>query len=152
MTKKKIKRPLTGSISLQKSEQFSYDNGYRLKNYKRGVIGGTPVNEHTYNYDAAGNRTSRNINGVNTTYIPNNLNQLTNSNNGTQNIIFTYDGNGNITYDGVFYKTYDAEKRLVKDSASPAVVITYQYDAFGRRVKQIITGMPATILSPVSRR
>ncbi|MBI5856504.1 MAG: hypothetical protein HZB42_02540 [Sphingobacteriales bacterium] len=123
-----------------KSEQFTYDNGRRLTNYKRGIIGGTPTIQNTYTYDAVGNRISANLNGVNTTYTSNNLNQLTNSNNGTQNINFTYDNNGNLTYDGLFYKTYDAEKRLLKDSSSPANVLTYQYDAFNRRVRKNMNG------------
>lgn len=123
-----------------KSEQFTYDNGRRLTNYKRGIIGGTPIIQNTYTYDALGNRTAANLNGVNTTYTGNNLNQLTNSNNGTQNINFTYDNNGNLTYDGLFYKAYDAEKRLVKDSSSPANVLTYQYDAFNRRVRKNMNG------------
>lgn len=123
-----------------RSEQFTYDNGRRLTNYKRGVIGGTPVKENNYNYDALGNRTSANLNGVNTTYTSNNLNQLVNSNNGTQNINFTYDNNGNLTYDGQFYKFYDAEKRLLKDSSSPANVITYQYDALNRRTRKNSNG------------
>ncbi len=122
------------------SEQFTYDNGRRLTNYKKGVIGGTPGIQNTYSYDAVGNRTSANLNGVTTAYTNNNLNQLTNSNNGTQNINFTYDNNGNLTYDGLYYKTYDAEKRLLKDSSSPANVLTYQYDAFGRRVQKNMNG------------
>ncbi len=123
-----------------KSEQFTYDNGRRLTNYKRGIIGGSPTIQNTYTYDALGNRTAANLNGVNTTYTSNNLNQLTNSNNGTQNINFTYDNNGNLTFDGLFYKTYDAEKRLLKDSSSPANVLTYQYDAFNRRVRKNMNG------------
>lgn len=123
-----------------RSEQFTYDNGRRLTNYKRGILGGTPVLENSYNYDALGNRTSANLNGVNTTYTSNNLNQLTNSNNGTQNINFTYDNNGNLTYDGQFYKFYDAEKRLLKDSSSPSNVFTYQYDALNRRTRKNSNG------------
>lgn len=123
-----------------KSEQFTYDNGHRLTNYKRGVIGGTATIQNTYTYDAAGNRTAANLNGVNTAYTANTLNQLTNSNNGTQNINFTYDNNGNLIYDGLFYKTYDAEKRLLKDSSAPTNVLTYQYDAFGRRVQRNLNG------------
>ncbi len=123
-----------------KSEQFTFDNGRRLTNYKRGVIGGSPVIENIYNYDALGNRTAANQNGINTTYTGNNLNQLTNSNNGTQNINFTYDNNGNLTYDGQFFKFYDAEKRLLKDSSSPVNIITYQYDALNRRTRKNING------------
>jgi RHS repeat-associated protein len=118
-----------------KSEQFVYDNGQRLTNYKRGIAG-NPVIQNTYNYDALGNRTNANLNGTNTNYTTNNLNQLTNSNNGSQNINFTYDNRGNLTFDGNFYKTYDAENRLVNDSASTTNVLTYLYDAFGRRTQK----------------
>ena len=121
------------------SEQFVYDNGHRLTNYKRGPTG-SPVIQNTYTYDGLGNRTNANLNGVNTTYSHNNINQLTNSDNGSQNINFTYDNNGNLTYDGIFYKTYDAEGRLLKDSSGVSNVITYQYDAFGRRVQKNING------------
>ncbi len=115
------------------SEQFSYDNGYRLSNYKRGVIGGSPTIQNTYGYDAAGNRTSANLNGSNLTYSTNNLNQLTGIS-GAQNTTFTHDGRGNLTYDGIFYKSYDAEGRLLSDSSSPTNIIHYTYDAFNRRV------------------
>ena len=118
------------------SEQFVYDNGYRITNYKRGVIGGTPTIQNTYSFDAVGNRTSANLNGTNTVYTHNNLNQLTNSNNGTQNINFTYDNNGNLTYDGAFYKTYDAEGRLIKDSASTTNKLSYVYDVLERRMQK----------------
>ncbi len=122
-----------------KSEQFVYDNGHRLTNYKRGIAG-NPTLQNTYTYDALGNRTIANLNGTNTNYTSNNLNQLTNSNNGSQNINFTYDNRGNLTYDGSFYKTYDALGRLQKDSSSPANVLTYLYDAFGRRVQKNYNG------------
>lgn len=124
------------------SEQFTYDNGKRLIDYRRGIIGGTPAIQNTYSYDAVGNRTNASLNGTVTTYASNNLNQLTGSNNGSQNINFIYDNNGNLTYDGIFYKTYDAEGRLLKDSSSPANVLTYQYDAFNRRVYKNMNGVP----------
>lgn len=117
------------------SEQFTYDNGYRLTNYKRGPVG-SPVIQNTYTYDAVGNRTAANLNGAATTYTVNNLNQLT----GVNSTSFTFDDRGNITYDGGFYKTYDAENRLTKDSASPTSVITYGYDALNRRITKSING------------
>lgn len=123
-----------------KSEQFTYDNGRRLTNYKRGIIGGSPVIENSYNYDAVGNRTSAVLNGVNTSYTSNNLNQLTNSNNGVQNINFNFDNNGNLSFDGLYYKTHDAEGKLLKDSSSPSNVLRYEYDALNRRVQTNING------------
>lgn len=117
------------------SEQFTYDNGYRLTGYTRGASG-SPQIQNTYSYDPAGNRTTAMLNGITTTYNVNNLNQLT-SVNGTG---FTFDDRGNITFDGTFYKTYDGENRLVKDSAAPSVVVVYSYDALGRKVVKSING------------
>jgi len=117
------------------SEQFTYDNGYRLTNYKRGPVG-SPVIQNTYTYDAVGNRTAANLNGAATTYSINNLNQLT----GVNATSFNFDDRGNMIFDGIFYKTYDAENRLKKDSASPASIITYSYDAIGRRISKTTNG------------
>lgn len=120
------------------SEQLTYDNGHRLTNYKKGPTG-SPVLQNTYTYDAAGNRITANLNGAAVTYTKDNMNRMT-AISGGQNIAFTYDNNGNRTYDGVFYKTYDAEGRLIKDSSSVSNVLTYAYDAFGRRIKKNIAG------------
>lgn len=117
------------------SEQFTYDNGYRLTNYKKGPVG-SPVIQNTYTYDAVGNRTAANLNGSATSYTTNNLNQLT----GINSTVFTFDDRGNITYDGLFYKTYDAENRLKKDSASPDNVVLYSYDAMNRRSAKSVNG------------
>ncbi len=113
------------------SETFTLDNNYRLTNYKRGSI------ENTYQYDNLGNRTAANLNGTSQTYSVNNLNQLT-SRNGTG---LLYDARGNLIFDGLWHKTYDAEGRLKKDSMNPANVITYQYDGLGRRVRKNTAGI-----------
>lgn len=129
------KTAITRNNNLSLSEQFTYDNGYRLTNYKRGPAG-SPVIQNTYTYDAVGNRTAANLNGAATTYTINNLNQLT----GVNSTSFSFDDRGNLTYDGIFYKTYDAENRLIKDSSSPASMITYGYDAINRRIIKTING------------
>ncbi len=134
------KTAITRNNNPSLSEQFTYDNGYRLTNYKRGLVG-SPVIQNSYTYDAVGNRTLANLNGTNTNYTINNLNQIT-ATSGGQNISFTYDGRGNLTYDGIFYKTYDADGRLLKDSASPVNIIAYSYDAFNRRVIKNANGSP----------
>ena len=133
------KTALTRVNTPTKSEQFVYDNGHRLTSYKKGIAG-SPLLQNTYTYDALGNRTNANLNGIATTYAANNLNQLLSSNGGSQNINYTYDVRGNLTYDGIFYKKYDAEERLQKDSSSPTNVLGYLYDAFGRRVQKNFNG------------
>jgi RHS repeat-associated protein len=133
------KTSIIRSLNPSMSEHFTYDNNHRLVNYKRGSVE-SPNLEHAYAYDALGNRTSTTINGTTTTYTSNNLNQLTKKQSGSIIKTLEYDAIGNMTFDGTFYKTYDAEKRLVKDSASPSLVISYYYDAFGRRVGKILNG------------
>jgi RHS repeat-associated protein len=117
------------------SEQYTYDNAYRITNSQKGT------SQNTFTYDASGNRLAANINGVSSVYTINNLNQITNIS-GSQNSSLTYDNNGNLTFDGLFYKTYDAEGRLLKDSASPTNTIAYLYDAIGRRVQKTINAVP----------
>ena len=133
------KTALTRVNTPTKSEQFVYDNGHRLINYKKGITG-SPLLQNTYTYDALGNRANANLNGTATTYSVNNLNQLLSSNGGAQNINYAYDVLGNLTYDGTFYKKYDAEGRLQKDSSSPTNVLSYLYDGFGRRVQKNFNG------------
>ncbi len=120
------------------AETFTYDNAYRLTGYKRGPSG-SPLVTNSYTYDAVGNRVSTNLNGAISNYATNNLNQITGIS-GAQNVNFTYDIRGNLSFDGFFFKKYDAENRLVTDSSSPTNVIHYAYDAFNRRVKTVVNG------------
>lgn len=129
----------------QASETFAYDAGNRLITYKQGTLAGntipSPLIQNTYTYDAVGNRTAANLNGLSTTYTTNNLNQLTSLSNTNQNINFTYDGNGNQTYDGSFYMRYDPEGRKLADSIT-GNLYSFQYDALGRRIQKTSNGIP----------
>ncbi|MEI2755397.1 MAG: RHS repeat-associated core domain-containing protein [Chitinophagaceae bacterium] len=128
-------------INNNKSEQLVYDNNNRLIDYKRGPQG-SPVIHNTYSYDALGNRTAANLNGTITNYTVNNINQITTTTGGS-NVNFQYDNNGNLIFDGQYYKFYDAEKRLIKDSSSPSNVIAYKYDALNRRIQRSVNGLSA---------
>lgn len=122
-----------------KSEQFVYDNNYRLVDYKKGPQG-SPLIHNTYTYDALGNRTAASLNGVVTNYTINNLNQITASSGGT-NINFKYDDRGNLTYDGRYYKFYNSENQLVRESDSASNIINYGYDALRRKITRIQNGV-----------
>jgi len=122
-----------------KSEQFVYDNNYRLIDYKKGPQG-SPLIHNTYTYDALGNRTAANLNGVVTNYTINNLNQLTASSGGS-NIVYRYDDRGNLTYDGRYYKFYNSENQLVRESDSASNIIHYAYDALKRKIIRIQNGV-----------
>lgn len=125
----------------QASETFSYDANNRLTGYKMGTLVGntipSPAISNTYTYDAVGNRISANLNGTNTNYTVNNLNQYTQVG-GTN---YTYDGNGNQSYDGNFYMGYDPEGRKLVDSAI-GNIYRFQYDALGRRIQKTSNGVP----------
>lgn len=127
--------------SSNESEFFTYDNNSRLTNYRRGKDGGPYTVNDTYTYDALGNRTAATIGGKSITYTKNNLNQLLSINDGAQTTNFIYDNNGNLTFDGKYYKTYDQDKRLIRDSASLTEVIYYQYDALGRKTVKKVNGV-----------
>ena len=51
----------------------------------------------------------------------------------------TYDGNGNLTFDGTFTYGYDAENRLISASGAGNTA-TYAYDAQGRRKSKTVNG------------
>src|SRR5207245_3560318 len=60
---------------------------------------------------------------------------------------FTYDFDGNLTSDGRWTYTWDAENRLVRmdriNSVAPPQRIAFEYDATGRRIrKQVFTSLP----------
>jgi RHS repeat-associated protein len=141
-----MNRTVVGRSNMpQASETFGYDAGNRLSTYKQGTLVGntipSPLIQNTYTYDAVGNRTAANLNGLSTTYTTNNLNQLTHLGNTNQNINFTYDGNGNQSYDGNFYMRYDPEGKKLVDSVS-GNIYRFQYDALGRRVQKTSNGVP----------
>jgi RHS repeat-associated protein len=51
----------------------------------------------------------------------------------------TYDGNGNLTFDGTFNYGYDAENRLIAASGAGNTA-SYAYDAQGRRKSKTVNG------------
>jgi YD repeat-containing protein len=54
---------------------------------------------------------------------------------------YAYDGNGNIISDGIRTFAYNQDNRLVRVSIGGGVVGEYAYDAFGRRVKKVASGV-----------
>ena len=130
-----IVRPQNNS----RSEYFTYDNNYRLTQDRRGPAG-SPNQQHTYTYDAVGNRLTANLNGTLTSYTANHLNQLVQKSTGSTTTTLQYDDHGNLIFDGRFHKKYDADRRLLIDSVSPAEKYSYQYDAMGRRVAKTTNG------------
>jgi RHS repeat-associated protein len=122
------------------SETYTYDNLNRLTGMNRGTTGDEPTFEMTWNLDALGNWHSAGGDSGETSRANNAQNQITSQSSdiagsgGSGN--FTYDPNGNLTSqpDGQTY-FYDAWNRLV-DVNTGSDVVSYTYDALGRRITE----------------
>ena len=69
-------------------------------------------------------------------YAPNSLNQY-----GTVGAVTpSYDGNGNLTFDGTYTYGYDAESRLVSVQQGTTTVASYAFDGQGRRKSKTVGG------------
>jgi RHS repeat-associated protein len=100
----------------------------------------------TYGYDATNRRTSQKATdnsywsyptatASTVSYTANNLDQYS----AVGSVTPTYDGNGNLTFDGTFTYGYDAENRLISASGAGNTA-AYAYDAQGRRKSKIVNG------------
>jgi YD repeat-containing protein len=79
-------------------------------------------------------------------YTANDMNQYT----AVDSVTPTYDANGNLTYDGTFTYTYDAENRLVAASGAGNTV-SYAYDGLGRRKSKTVNGTTTLYVSDGDR-
>src|SRR5579883_259561 len=80
------------------SRDYSYDTMNRLTNAEV-YNNGTEVQDWSYSYDKAGNRTQSSVlsTGVSTTYSYNAAEELTRTVQGSTTVSYSYDGNGNLT-------------------------------------------------------
>jgi RHS repeat-associated protein len=152
--------------------QGGYDSLNRLRQYQRGALasGGGSVNSpivlpntdefRTYDLDGLGNwkkTVYEPVGGAETTQVRqyNYLNEITRTTIASADTDFSYDGipgasNGNLADDGVRTYEWDALNRLkkvYKNPSSPALIGEYTYDAFGRRIRKVVTngGLSGTI-------
>ena len=91
-----------------------------------------------------GNRTQVMIGAATTSYTPNALNQYATVN----TVTYTYDAQGNLTYDGGSHLQYDAENRLTQAEVFiKGTTVTYAYDPLGRQLSRTQAGQPIYFLS-----
>jgi YD repeat-containing protein len=64
----------------------------------------------------------------------------------------TYDGNGDLTYDGTFTYAYDTENRLTTVSQGGSTVATYAYDAQDRRKTKTVGGTTTVFVTDADNR
>ena len=130
------------SQSLPTATSVTFDHAYDATNRR---IGQTASDNSWWNYPAAASNVS---------YTANNLNQYT----AVAAVTPTYDGNGNLTYDGTFTYCYDAENRLTGviqggTCASPTTTVaTYAYDAQGRRKSKAVGGATTIFVTDADNR
>src|SRR5215213_4193414 len=132
----------------ERGEAYAYDGMHRLIDNKRGPVVGNTVPAPTFlqgwTLDKVDNWTAWNNNGSNETRSHNNHHALTSRS--TVPLPQAYDANFNQTDDGnsTFTFVYDANDQLVqvKDRTTEAVLVRYQYDAFGRRVEKSVGVAP----------
>ena len=106
------------------------------------VSGSTlPAQDIAYDYDPLGNRVRTVVNGVETSYASNNLNQYTQVGDTT----YEYDVDGNlvreISPEGTTEYTYNIDNKLVMVVMPDGTIYEYTYDAFGNRVAVSVDGV-----------
>ena len=95
-----------------------------------------PGSTLTFTYDADGNRTSKTVNGVTTTYTYVD-DRVTHETNGTDTIHYRYDTNGTLlsmNLNGTeYYYLYNGQRDVIGlYDANGNVVVEYTYDAWGK--------------------
>ncbi|MCL5282668.1 MAG: RHS repeat-associated core domain-containing protein [Planctomycetes bacterium] len=93
---------------------YTYDSIYQVTGVDYPPELSYLATDSTFNYDAAGNRTSVIDGGGTCTYTANNLNEYTAA--GTTS--YQYDDSGNMTHDGTYTYDYDPENRLIRVTKS----------------------------------
>ena len=124
---------------------YTYDVASRLTNINHLGPGGL-IEALTYQYDAAGNRTSLTRNNAAASLLPAAVASASydaaNEQVAFAGATLTYDNNGNLTNDGVNIYQWDARNRLI--GMSGGTTASFRYDALGRRVsKTLSTQSPA---------
>ena len=138
----------TDSVSLMR--EWLYNNRSELAAASIGT------NLYGYSYDTIGNRLWSAANLATNTYVANALNQYTSVGRGVldppQTSVLIYDADGNMTDDGKFLYSYDAENRLRSTIARPAtngaLRVLNTYDHRNRRIRKIVQRLHSTSAPP----
>jgi RHS repeat-associated protein len=131
---------ITGTINSQtRNQAFTYDNVGRLT-----TATGWGAWQRRFAYDRWGNRTGM----WNATTGGSQLQSIalqmsgsapTNRIGNVNGVSYVYDSSGNVTNDGAYSYTYDAESRLVSVSVGGSG--SYGYDSANRRIKKTASGV-----------
>lgn len=135
----------TQTYSTGAYETLGYDARNRLTSITHKNSGGTTLDSESYTLDAAGNLTSKTVNGTTTSYTYDAIDQILTEAFSGYSASYTYDANGNRAtkvLNGVTDTyTYDDGDKLTSTSSK-----TYTYDAAGR-TKTVVSGGNTTTLT-----
>ena len=116
-------------------EQVEINYGYDKLNRLTSAVYNSGAS-YAYGYDAAGNRVSQTVNGVNTISVYDAANRLVEAG----GVTFSWDNNGNLLSDGLFTYTYNYANQLssLTDGTNS---YGFTYDGLGNRYEQSINGV-----------
>ncbi len=127
---------------------YGYDSASELTGLTYTESNGTSLGNLAYSYDSDGRVNSKNgsfatdVLPTSTTQVPTfDLNDRETSFNGQA---FSYDADGNLTFDGTNTYTWNARNQLTQISQNGNVQLSYGYDALGRRVAKANNGGTST--------
>jgi YD repeat-containing protein len=136
---------LAGGTSVSYGTNYGYDALNRLitatwNNAPTAMAPSASSVTFTHSYNAVNQRTRQAANDNSWWYYPpatastvNYTANVLNQYSAVGSAAPTYDGNGNLTFDGTFTFAYDAENRLPSVKQGTTTVATYAYDAQSRR-------------------
>lgn len=107
---------------------------------KQLATAGNSTSNISYQYNAAGIRTSKTINGITTNYTVDDSNNIISETNGTDTIHYTYDSNGKLQFMTINGTKYAYETNAQGDvtglvDSSNNEVVTYAYDSWGKLLR-----------------
>ena len=113
------------------------------------------ITNQSFPYDAVGNRLQQNKDGIITTYIYNNNDQILSETENIQETTYTYDNNGNTltkSIDGTLNISYSYNKdNRMLQAITPTSIISNTYDLAGIRQSQSIDGVITNYLVDPNR-
>ena len=127
------------SLPSVQTNLFSYNPRSELTNALMGA------NAFGYQFDPIGNRQTSIENSLQNFYTANQLNQYVRITNGGMRTL-SYDLDGNLTNDGVFAYTWDAESRLTSVMSNGSVLAVFKYDYMSRRYQEVSGSTTNTFL------